>query len=96
MIRAFFRLLVSPARDYPRYVRALRNLAAVSVVLLAIASAATLAVASYGGHAGSDSSQGQYGTKPDCRPHVANDSWKTYREHPRACPRPGGRRHLRR
>jgi hypothetical protein len=80
-------------------VRALRNFAAIAVALLAIASCATLAVASHRGHARSDSSQGQYGTKPDCRPYVAKKhhyGWAKYRQHPRECPKPGRRHHSRR
>jgi hypothetical protein len=87
-------------RDYPRIVRALRNVAVIAVVLLAVASAATLAVASRAGSAHSDSGQGQYGTKPDCRPYHSKHSSKHHSKHGRkhhgrrgGCPKPGRHHH---
>jgi hypothetical protein len=76
-------------------VRALRNIAAISVAILAIASATALAVASSGGSARGDSGQGQYGTKPDCRPYASQRVWERG-DYGRLCPQPGARRSARR
>jgi hypothetical protein len=54
--------------DYARPVSLLRKFAVIALATLAIASLAALALASGGGSALGDAGQGQYGTKPDCRP----------------------------
>jgi hypothetical protein len=73
-------------------VRALRNVAVIAVVVLALACAAALAVASGGGSARGDSGQGQYGTKPDCKPYASKRAWK-HGDYGTLCPMPGARPH---
>jgi hypothetical protein len=89
--RAFFSLGRSRNRDYIRIVRALRNFAAVAIAVAAIGSGTALGVASSGGSARGDSGQGQYGTKPDCRPYSAKRVQQRG-EKGKWCPKPYSRR----
>jgi hypothetical protein len=87
VIRPFFPLGRSRAREYARFVRAFRNAAAIALVLLAVASLAALAVASRGGSSRGDSGAGQYGAKQECRTYGHGSQHRN----PSGCPRRGRR-----
>ena len=90
MIRTFFSLVRARGGSTLDLVRTLRTAAVIAIAILAIASAAALAVASGGGSARGDSGQGQYGTKPDCKPYASKRAWK-HGDYWRVCPKPGYR-----